>query len=102
MSFTFRIECPRPTVDSLRTVMKRLQLSCIEELPLQDRGPLVTFIFTVTASPLERPRSNGMGEPFASECFTTPACPQDYHIAVELAAYTAGKFYGASRARGRR
>ena len=91
MSFTFRIECPRPTVDSLQLVMKRLQLSCIEELPPTGPWPFGHFHFYRDGVSTRTTEVEWNGRTFCVRVFTL-ACPQDYHIAVELAAYTAGSF----------
>jgi hypothetical protein len=89
VSFTFRIDCPRPTVDALQKVMEHLSLRCLEELPPTGPWPLGHFHFYRDKVSTRTTEVSWDGRTFCVRIFTL-ACPDDYHIAVELAASTAG------------
>jgi hypothetical protein len=89
VSFTFRIECPRPTVDSIQMAMKRLSLRCLEDLPPTGPWPVGHFHFYRDRVSTRTTEVVWDGKTFCVRVFTL-ACPEDYHIAVELAASTAG------------
>ena len=85
MSFTFRIDCPRPTVDALQMAMRHLSLRCLEDLPPTGPWPVGHFHFYRDKVSTRTTEVAWDGKTFSVRVFTL-ACPDDYHIAVELAA----------------
>jgi hypothetical protein len=72
-------------------VMKRLQLSCLEELPPSGAWPTGHFHFYRDGVSTRTTEVSWNGKSFCVRIFTL-ASAEDYHIAVEIAAHTAGCF----------